>query len=118
MAQSSYLTIMSRILLKGNIMKILSLLLTMSVLVAGPVLASPPSSWRILDQKSAKACIAQSGLRAPRVGPVTRFSDRIMMDVRTVEGRYPQKHMKRASAKMLCLYNRTLNRAEVQELNR
>lgn len=98
-------------------MKIATLLLTMSILVAGPVLASSPSSWRILDQKSAKTCIAQSGLRAARVGPVTRFSDRTMIDVRTVKGQYPQKHMKGASAKMLCLYNRKLNRAEVQEFN-
>ncbi len=98
-------------------MKNAALLLTMSALIVGPVLASSPSSWRTFDQKSAKACIAQSGLRAARVGPVTRFSDRTMIDVRTVEGQYPQIHMKGASARMLCLYNCKLNRAEVQEFN-
>ncbi len=46
-----------------------------------------------------------------------RFSDRMMMDARIVEGRYRQKHMNGASVKMLCLYNRKLDRAEVQELN-
>jgi hypothetical protein len=96
--------------------KIISLLLMLSILTVDPAFASSPSSWKALDQKSAKACISKSGLRQARIGPAMRFSDRMMVDARIVEGRYRQRHMNGASVKMLCLYNRKLDRAEVQEL--
>jgi hypothetical protein len=78
--------------------------------------ASSPAAWRETDRQSEKACIAQSGLRRARVGPATRFSDRILVDARIVSGTYPQRHIKGVKAKMLCLYNRKLKRAEVEEL--
>jgi hypothetical protein len=96
--------------------KIVPLFLMLSVLTADPAPASSPSSWRALDQKSAKACISKSNLRQARIGPATRFSDRMMVDARIIEGKYRQRHMNGASVRVLCLYNRKLNRAEVQEL--
>jgi heat shock protein HslJ len=45
-----------------------------------------------------------------------RFSDRFLMDARTVTGTYPQAHMKGATGTVLCLYNRRTKRAETQEM--
>ena len=96
-------------------MKSIRILLAMSILMSGATLASSSDSWRTLDRQTAKACIAQSGLRQARVGPTTRFSDKIMIDVRPVYGIHLQRHMKGAAAKMLCVYNRKSKRVEVAE---
>jgi len=69
-----------------------------------------------LDQQTSAACRAASGFHSASVGPVVRFSDRFLMDARTVTGTYPQSHMKGATGTMLCLYNRRTKRAEVQEM--
>ena len=78
--------------------------------------AATTRSYAALDRQTSAACIAASGLRAATVGPVVRFSDRFLMDVRTVTGTYPQPHMKGAKGTMLCLYNRRTKRAETQEM--
>ena len=78
--------------------------------------ASTPASYAALDRRTSAACIIASGLANATVGPVTRFSDRFLMDVRTVTGTYPQPHMQGASATMLCLYNRNTRRAEAQQM--
>ncbi len=78
--------------------------------------AATTGSYAALDRQTSAACIAASGLRAATVGPVVRFSDRFLMDVRTVTGTYPQPHMKGAKGTMLCLYNRRTKRAETQEM--
>jgi hypothetical protein len=101
--------------LKGSDVKKCFIVFILSVCADGSALASSPDAWQALDRKSAKACISESGLYRVRVGPATRFSDRVMIDARTVAGRYPQSHMNGALAKMLCLYNRKSHRAEVQE---
>ena len=78
--------------------------------------ASSPDAWAKLDADSAKACITASGLTKAKVSASTHFSDAAGYDVRVVSGIYPQKHMKGASGKMLCLYGRKSKRVEVQEL--
>ena len=78
--------------------------------------ASTPASYAALDRRTSAACMTASGLANATVGPVTRFSDRFLVDVRTVTGNYPQPHMRGASATMLCLYNRSTRRAEVQQM--
>jgi hypothetical protein len=77
--------------------------------------ASSPDAWAQLDADSAKACVAASGLIKAKVSPSTHFSDAVGYDIRVVSGIYPQKHMKGASGKMLCLYERKSKRVEVQE---
>jgi heat shock protein HslJ len=84
--------------------------------IAAPAVAATPQSYSVADQASAAACRAASGLREATVGPATRFSDAFLMDVRTVTGTWPQRHMKGAKAAMLCLYNRRTRRAETQEV--
>ena len=83
--------------------------------MAFPASAATPRSYAALDRQTSAACIVASGLRNATVGPVVRFSDTVMMDVRTVTGTYPQAHMRGAKGEMLCLYNRRTKRAETQE---
>jgi hypothetical protein len=80
--------------------------------------ASSPDAWTQLDKASAKACIAASGFRKASVLPSMHFSDVIAYDARVVSGVYPQAHMKGASGKMLCLYNRRTKQVEVQEITK
>jgi hypothetical protein len=101
---------------EGKEFKIAAFLVLAAFWQVGSACASMLAFWKALGRQSAKACIAQSGLTGARVRPVIRFSDRIMVDIRTVDGRYAQRHMKRAWTKMLCAYNRKSQRAEVQEL--
>ena len=78
--------------------------------------ASSPDAWAKLDADSAKACITASGLTKAKVSASTHFSDAAGYDIRVVSGVYPQKHMKGATGKMLCLYGRKSKLVEVQEL--
>lgn len=84
--------------------------------VAAPAFAATPDSWAKLDAASEAACIKVANLSGAKVGPPIRYSDKTMVDVRVVEGAWPQPHMKGAKARMLCLYNRKTKRVEVQEL--
>lgn len=78
--------------------------------------ASTPEAWQKLDEASAKACIAASGFRDAKAEPSLHFSDELAMDARIVSGVYPQDFMNGALGKMLCLYSRKTERAEVQEI--
>lgn len=78
--------------------------------------ASTPASYDRLNQRTAAACLMAAKLKNARVGPPVRFSDRYSVDVRTVDGTWPQAHMNRAPASMLCVYHRRLGTAEVQEI--
>ena len=78
--------------------------------------AATPASYVALDRQTSAACIAASGFKDATVGAPLRFSDRFLMDARTVTGTYPQAHMKGATGTMLCLYNRRTKRAETQEM--
>ena len=78
--------------------------------------ASSPDAWAKLNADSAKACITASGFTKAKISTSTHFSDAAGYDVRVVSGIYPQKHMKGASGKMLCLYGRKSKLVEVQEL--
>lgn len=80
--------------------------------------ASSPDAWTKLDADSAKACISASGFIKAKISASTHFSDAFGYDVRVVSGIYPQKHMKGAAGKMLCLYGRKSNLVEVQELEK
>jgi heat shock protein HslJ len=87
-----------------------------SMLLVAPATAATPDAWAKVDAASASACLKAANLGGAMAGPPTRYSDRFLIDVRVVEGTWPQPHMKGAKAKMLCLYNRKSKRAEVQEL--
>lgn len=86
------------------------------LLTAAASFASTPDKWTKVDIASQNACLKAAGLNDAQAGPPIRFSDKVMIDARVVEGTWPQPHMKGAKARMLCLYNRKNKRAEVQEL--
>ena len=94
--------------------------LTLTCLIAtatlAPAYGATPAAYAALDRRTSVACITSSGLRDASVGPVTRFSDRVGMDARTVTGTYPQAHMNGQVGTMLCLYNRATRRAETAEM--
>ena len=83
---------------------------------AAPATAATPESYAKLDKASEAACIKAANLTSANVGPPVRFSDKMLVDARVVDGIWPQPHMKGAKARMLCLYNRKTKRVEVQEL--
>ena len=90
-------------------------LVSACVFVCSAASASTPESYRELEARVAKACIAESGFGKARVSPTIRFSDDHGVDARLVTGIYPQPHMKGAQGLMLCLYDRRTKRAEVQD---
>ena len=91
-------------------------LLFLFLTIANVAHASSSDAWAELDADSAKACIAASGFTNAKASASTHFSDTAGYDVRVVSGIYPQKHMKGAAGKMLCLYGRKSKLVEVQEL--
>lgn len=86
------------------------------LLIAVPSFASTSDNWAKVDAMSQTACIKASGLSGAQAGPPARYSDKVMIEARVVEGTWPQTHMKGAKVRMLCLYNRKNKRVEVQEL--
>ena len=81
-----------------------------------PAIAATPAAYMKLDKASEAACLKAANLGDATAGPPTRFSDRMLIDARIIDGTWPQPHMKGAKARMLCLYNRKTKRVEVQEL--
>ncbi len=89
---------------------------SISLAIATASYAATPDSWAKLDAATQAACIKASGLTNATAGPPIRFSDKLLMDARVIEGVWPQPHMTGARASMLCLYNRKTKQVEVQEL--
>ncbi len=84
--------------------------------MAAPAFSATPDAWAKVDAASSAACVKAANLVGAITGPPIRYSDKVLIDARVVEGSWPQPHMKGAKAKMLCLYNRKTKRVEVQEL--
>ncbi len=84
--------------------------------MAAPAFSATPEAWAKVDAASSAACVKAASLVGAIAGPPIRYSDKVLIDARVVEGSWPQPHMKGAKAKMLCLYNRKTKRVEVQEL--
>lgn len=87
-----------------------------SLAIASPIHASTPDNWAKLDATTQAACAKASGLTSTTVSPSVRFSDKLLVDARVIEGVWPQPHMKGARASMLCVYNRKTKHVEVQEM--
>ena len=86
--------------------------MVLAVVLPSSLAASTPDSWKQLDRRSGRACIAMSGLERPELlASKTSFSDVIGIDLRMIRGRDPKGHMKR----LLCAYNRRSGRAEIQD---
>jgi hypothetical protein len=78
--------------------------------------ASAQSNYTRLDKAEIAACIRASGLIKATVSPTrVTFSDDVGYDVRLVSGTHPQKYMRGAQGRMMCVYRRSTGRAEAQE---
>jgi len=82
---------------------------------AAPAAASSPSAWAKERAAAKHACEKASGLINARASAPIAFSDRWHMDAMLVSGIWPQRHMKRKAATMLCLYDRRTRHAAVED---
>ena len=81
-------------------------------LVGTAATASTPAAWDQMNQRVNRACVAMSGLSRPELlAKKISFSDTIGTEVRMIRGADKRGKMKR----LLCAYNRSTGRAEIQE---
>lgn len=88
-------------------------LLTLALLtLATTASASTPAAWDQMNTRVNRAGIAMSGLARPELlARKISFSDIIGIEVRMIKGADERGRMKR----LLCAYNRSTGRTEVQE---
>ena len=80
--------------------------------IASTAQASTPAAWDQMNQRANRACVAMSGLARPQLlAQRISFSDTIGVEMRQLRGLDNRGRMKR----LLCAYNRTSGRAEIQE---
>ncbi|MDF3982058.1 hypothetical protein P3W24_09485 [Luteibacter sp. PPL201] len=78
--------------------------------------ASSPAAWSGYEKKVVQACVAASGLTgATPVGGTIAYDDRVPVTALVLAGRYPQKHMKNAPGRELCVWDRKAEKAYVSE---
>jgi hypothetical protein len=89
-------------------------MLTVAAVAAlgGSAHASTPAAWDQMNQRANRACVAMSGLSRPLLlAKKISFSDVIGVEIRQLWGVDSRGRMKR----LLCAYNRSSGRAEIQE---
>jgi hypothetical protein len=91
---------------------VIILALGISATAAAPGLASTPAKWAELMQQASAACVKASGLKKAKGGAPVVFSDKVLV---TVNGIWPQPHMKNAPAHFACLYDIRNRTAEANE---
>lgn len=74
--------------------------------------AATPEAWADLMKRASAACITASGLKNAKAGKPADFSDKVVVPV---DGRWPQPHMKNATARFACLYDKRARTAEAAE---
>lgn len=83
-----------------------------TVLMVSSAHASTPAAWSQMNTRVNRACIAMSNLARPQLlAKKISFSDVIGVEVRQIRGLDNRGRMKR----LLCAYNRSTGRTEVQE---
>ncbi len=81
-------------------------------LIGTAATASTPQAWDQMNQRVNRACVAMSGLSRPELlAKKISFSDTIGTEIRMIRGADKRNRMKR----LLCAYNRSTGRAEIQE---
>lgn len=82
---------------------------------AMPASAASPDAWAELWKAASTACINASGLKEAKAGKPIDFADKVLV---TIDGRWPQPHMKNAAARFACLYDKKAKTAEANEVMR
>ncbi len=89
----------------------LSLALSMTV-AASTAHASTDAAWNQMNTRANRACVAMSNLARPQLlSKRISFSDVIGVEIRQIRGTDNRGRMTR----LLCAYNRSTGRTEVQE---
>lgn len=86
------------------------------VVTSQPASASTPGEWAKLEWRAKQSCMAASNYRRPSVSNPAVFNDRVGIVAMLVSGTYRQAHMKAAKGTSLCLFNRKLGTAVVEEV--
>ena len=83
-----------------------------ALLSASAATASTPAAWNQMNTRVNRACVAMSGLSRPvLLAKKISFSDAIGTEVRMIRGTDKKGNTKR----LLCAYNRSTGRTEVQD---
>jgi len=78
--------------------------------------ASPPEAWSEHERKVIETCTKASGFREAKAeGDIMLFPDEVGYSALFIRGRYPQLHMKNREGLVLCMFNRSTNKAYVTE---
>jgi len=93
---------------------IFSVIILLLVTVSG--YATSPEAWAEHDRKVIETCTKASGFReAKPEGDIMLFPDDVGYSALFIRGRYPQSHMKNREGLVLCLFNRSTDKAYVTE---
>jgi len=93
---------------------IFSIIILLLVNVSG--YASSPEAWAEHDRKVREMCIKASGFREAKAeGDITLFPDEVGYSALLIRGSYPQLHMKNREGLVLCVFNRSTDKAYVTE---
>lgn len=86
------------------------------VLAPAMAQASSPAAWTAYERTVVDACAAASGLKDVKpVGGTIQYDDRVPVTALVLAGTYPQKHMKGAPGRELCVWDRAAKKAYVSE---
>lgn len=92
------------------------LVLTLPILAAATVAhASSDDAWAELNLKVAETCAAASGLKHAHVSELVLFDDTLGKVATLVSGVFPQKALKGAHGKTLCIFDKASGKVWIDE---
>ncbi|MBB4002145.1 MAG: hypothetical protein V7704_11600 [Aurantimonas endophytica] len=92
------------------------LLIALPLLLAATAAhASSDDAWADLNLAVAEKCAAASGLKHAHVSELVLFDDTLNKVATLVTGVFPQKALKGAKGKMLCIYDKQSKKVWVDE---
>lgn len=93
----------------------LALLALPILLAATHANASSDDAWAELNRAVAEKCSAASTLKHAHVSEIVMFDDSLGKVVTLVSGIFPQKALKGAQGKMLCVYDKQTKKVWIDE---
>ena len=94
---------------------ILPVLMTATLAQTSSAHASSDDAWAAFNLKVAETCAAASGLKHAHVSEIVGFDDTLGKVATLVSGVYPQKALKGAHGKMLCIFDKATGKAWTDE---
>ncbi|MFN3898492.1 MAG: hypothetical protein ACK4PM_14290 [Acinetobacter junii] len=80
--------------------------------------ASSEQAWKKHDQEIKTACIKASKLKDVKtLSNVMLFDDRFEYSAILIQGKHSQAHMKNKIGRELCIWNKTIRKAYLSEVN-